>query len=470
MPFTIKSDNTQVSSIVRPQVFFKRKEVQPTPQVAYLNPDTRDSWQKEKQKKEIEAQKYVEEQEKVRQQTEKAVLGIAALGGLAAAQATPAGPYLDALLAGHSGVNLAIQNEEGTLGFNAETAMNTLGMIPFGFRMWNKAKTAVNPGQASLAGDPRYASSTGVSPKTITEYKNRRDRLAAHSVYKTPDINLIEDNVLREISWIPNDKIALSSNTVTTVQNAVRRMNEPLYREALNRYLQGLIDSGNIDRLNKINQAIIRVERARRVVNDPDVRHFQSYFAIPDDWASSNGYSFLDTGVSGITFATNGRAKAYVRKPANMLNTRSTTPLHENEHVYQMLMSPTGNWDDAFTPAQKALYNKVYRTLPTPTISASVNVVEKSTTNKELQRLIQDMYQREHGVVPNYWQLNKYIDELPDEVLIALFQKPVNGYHSDYLRYYMTEGYKDPDFIKNFRNILKFGPALATPVLMNNNQ
>jgi hypothetical protein len=86
-----------------------------------------------------------------------------------------------------------------------------------------------------------------------------------------------------------------------------------------------------------------------------------------------------------------------------MLNTRSTTPLHENEHVYQMLMSPTGNWDDAFTPAQKALYNKVYKTLPTPINSASIDIIEKSTTNKELQRLIQDMYQREHGVVPNYW-------------------------------------------------------------------
>lgn len=462
MPFTEeKKDNTYVSNIVRPQVLIKRKQAQPTPQVAYLSPDTRADWQKEKQKKEIEAQKYVEEQKKVRQQTGQAMLGIAALGGLAAAQATPAGPYLDALLAGQSGVNLAIQNQEGTLGFNAETALNTLGMIPFGFRMLKKTKTAV---------DPRQASSTGVSSDRISEYKNRRDMMVAHNVYKTPDVNIIEDNVLREIAWVPNDKISLSSNTFTTVQNAVRRMNEPLYREALTRYLQGLRNSGDIDRLNKINEAIARVEKARTVVNDPDVRHFQGYFAIPDDWASSNGYSFLSDGVAGITFANNGRAKAYVRNPSSMLNTRSTTPLHENEHVYQMLMSSTGNWNDALTPAQKALYNKVYRTLPTPTISASTDIVEKATTNKELQRLIQDMYQREHGVIPNYWQLNKYIDELPNEVLIALFYKPVNGYHSDYLRHYMTEGYKDPNFVKNFRNILKFGPVLATPVLMNNQQ
>lgn len=459
MPFTEKKDNTYVSSIVRPQVLIKRKQAQPTPQVTYLSPDTRADWQKRKIEKEIEAQKYVEEQKKIRQQTGQAMLGIAALGGLAAAQTTPAAPYIDALLAGQSGVNLAIQNQEGTLGFNAETALNTLGMFPFGWRMFKTVRPTLNY---------RYSSSTRVSPDKVSEYKNRKDRLVAHNTYKNPDVNLIEDNVLREIAWVPNDKVALTSNTFTTLQNAIRRMKEPLYREALTRYLQGLKNSGDIVKLNKINEAIARVEKARKVVNDPDVRYFQSYYAIPDDWASLDGYSFLSDDVSGIAVTKNGRTKAYVRNPTSMLDSKSTTPLHENEHVYQILMSPTGNWNDALTPAQKALYNKVYRTLPTPTISASTDVIEKSATNKELQRLIQDMYQREHGVIPNYWQLNKYIDELPNEVLIALFQRPVNGYHYDYLQHYIAEGYKDSEFIKNFRNILKFGPVLATPILMNN--
>lgn len=459
MPFTEKKDNTYVSSIVRPQVLIKRKQAQPTPQISYLSPDTRADWQKEKQKKEIEAQKYVEEQKKVRQQTEKVMLGIATLGGLAAAQTTPAAPYIDALLAGQSGVNLAIQNQEGTLGFNAETALNTLGMIPFGFRMFK----TVRPKLSS-----RYNISTEVSPDKVSEYKNRKARLVTYNTYKNPDINLIEDNVLREIAWVPNDKVALTSNTFTTLQNAIRRMREPLYREALTRYLQRLKNSGDIVKLNKINEAIARVEKARKVVNNPDVRHFQSYYAIPEDQALNDGYSFLGDGVAGVTFTGNGRAKAYVRNPTNMLDSKSAAPLHENEHVYQMLMSPTGKWNDALTSAQKALYNKVYRTLPSPSISASTEVIEKSATNKELQRLIQDMYQREHGLIPNYWQLNKYIDELPNEVLIALFQRPVNGYHYDYLQHYTTEGYKDPEFIKNFRTILKFGPMLATPILMNN--
>lgn len=460
MPFTEKNDNTYVSSIVRPQELIKRKPIQYTPQVAYLNPDTRADWQKEKQKKEIEAQKYVENQKKVRQQTGQVMLGLATLGGLAAAQATPVGPYIDALLAGQSGLNLAIQNQEGTLGFNSETALNTLGMLPLSWRMLKKV------GNVS----PKYAASTGVSPDKVSEYKSRRDRLVQHNIYKNPDLNIIEDNVLREIAWMPNDKIALTSNTFTTLQNAVRRMKEPLYLNALARYLQDLRKSGNITKLNKINEAISRIEKARSVVGDPEVGQFQSYFAIPDELASIDGYSFLKDHVSGITFAKDGKAKAYVRKPNEMLDTRSTTPLHENEHVYQMLMSPTGHWADALTPEQKALYDKVYRTLATPTNSGSADVVEKSATNKELQRLIQDMYQKEHGVVPNYWQLNKYIDDLPNEVLIALFQRPVNGYHYDYLQHYIAEGHKDTEFIKNFRNILKFGPALATPVLMNNQQ
>ena len=56
------------------------------------------------------------------------------LGGLALAQATPAAPYIDASFATLSAAQLADQADKGTLGFNAETGLNALGLIPLGIR------------------------------------------------------------------------------------------------------------------------------------------------------------------------------------------------------------------------------------------------------------------------------------------------------------------------------------------------
>lgn len=56
------------------------------------------------------------------------------LGGLAVAQATPAAPYIDAAFAANGGINLLKQSEEGTLGWNGETALNILQIVPFGIK------------------------------------------------------------------------------------------------------------------------------------------------------------------------------------------------------------------------------------------------------------------------------------------------------------------------------------------------
>lgn len=104
------------------------------PEQPQLSADTRSKKLKEEHDKEGRARQYVKDQKEVRKQTQQAVLGLAALGGLAVAQYTPAAPYVNAALAAHSGVNLAEQYHEGTLGFNTETALNTLGFTPYGIK------------------------------------------------------------------------------------------------------------------------------------------------------------------------------------------------------------------------------------------------------------------------------------------------------------------------------------------------
>lgn len=68
------------------------------------------------------------------------------LGGLALAQATPAAPWLDAAFATHGALRLAKQYEEGTLGWNGETALNTLQVLPFGVKGVRKIQPVVSDG------------------------------------------------------------------------------------------------------------------------------------------------------------------------------------------------------------------------------------------------------------------------------------------------------------------------------------
>lgn len=52
------------------------------------------------------------------------------LGGLAVAQVTPVAPYIDAVFAANGLYGLAKQADEGTLGLNLETGLNTLQILP----------------------------------------------------------------------------------------------------------------------------------------------------------------------------------------------------------------------------------------------------------------------------------------------------------------------------------------------------
>lgn len=106
----VKDKNESVSSEKRPAALVKKHS--------------------EEGKAKHDYQKHKEQEEKINQ----GILGAAALGGLALVQATPAAPYVDAALAAHGGIGLAKQANDGTLGFNTETAGHVLETLPLGIR------------------------------------------------------------------------------------------------------------------------------------------------------------------------------------------------------------------------------------------------------------------------------------------------------------------------------------------------
>lgn len=104
------------------------------PQQPVISADTRTQEQKEINRKAGELELYRQKEEEQKQLNRQIALGIGATGAIIGSQFTPAAPYVNAALAAHSAANLGAQYHEGTLGFNIETSLNTLGLTPYGVK------------------------------------------------------------------------------------------------------------------------------------------------------------------------------------------------------------------------------------------------------------------------------------------------------------------------------------------------
>lgn len=99
-----------------------------------VSEDKRSKKQRDKESKQGEAIHNQQQRKELESKVNKGIWTGIGLVGLALAQATPAAPYLDAAFATHGALGLAKQADEGTLGLNLETGLNTLQVLPFGIR------------------------------------------------------------------------------------------------------------------------------------------------------------------------------------------------------------------------------------------------------------------------------------------------------------------------------------------------
>lgn len=97
------------------------------PKMSVITADNRSKWQRAQDDKKTKAWLAAEHKKDIDQKVTNYMLLPA---GILLAQATPAAPYVNATLFAHSTNNLHDQYQNGTLGFNLETGMNTLGLIP----------------------------------------------------------------------------------------------------------------------------------------------------------------------------------------------------------------------------------------------------------------------------------------------------------------------------------------------------
>ena len=152
-----RQDNTQVRRPILQERIYKASpakqiesylKIYGVPQQPVLGADTRTPEQKETNRKAGELELYRQKEKEKKQAERQLALGLGTTAAVIGSQFTPAAPYINAALATHSGINLAEQYHEGTLGFNTETALNTLGFTPYGIKALPYLKTSgVKTGQ-----------------------------------------------------------------------------------------------------------------------------------------------------------------------------------------------------------------------------------------------------------------------------------------------------------------------------------
>lgn len=147
--FVAKRDGTRVVPIevhekvkMTPEQILRSKGLVPRQQTI------REDKRTESQRKEDDRQGRMKYNDQKRKEEEAKInrgiwTGIG-LGGLALAQATPAAPYIDGLMAAHGAYGLGKQADEGTLGLNIETAGHVLETIPVGVKLVPKAVKTVD--------------------------------------------------------------------------------------------------------------------------------------------------------------------------------------------------------------------------------------------------------------------------------------------------------------------------------------
>lgn len=188
-----RQDNTQVRRPVLQKRFQKASpakqiesylQIYGVPQQPVLSSDTRTPEQKEANRKAGELEIYRQKEEEQKQTNRQLALGLGTTAAVIGSQFTPAAPWVNAAIAANSGVNLAVQHQEGTLGFNTETALNTIGVTFPGFKYIGKWRPFLPKGTPTTVyrqGNPEmlddYLKSGMVRPisKELVDAKRAQD-------------------------------------------------------------------------------------------------------------------------------------------------------------------------------------------------------------------------------------------------------------------------------------------------------
>lgn len=127
---------------------------------------------------------------------------------------------------------------------------------------------------------------------------------------------------------------------------------------------------------------------------------------------------------------------------------------HEMEHVLQRKRWFPGS----YLPEQENLLNKAY---PHSKVKTEAHkILEKGAVNNQLRTLIIDDFKQKNGRYPSVSELQKYIDDFPNDQLSHLLSSWTNLYGREYVQNNAN--------MKLVKQALKYIGVLTTPLMFNN--
>lgn len=249
-----------------------------------------------------------------------------------------------------------------------------------------KTKTLVG-----IDGNP-YRVNIGVSDDALDQY------IADSMIYgpetrTIPDQYLLDQNVLRQLSWAPES----TKQTLTDLALTGKTSNST-----------ALLKVPFKDKINALN-AYSRAIKTQKV--KPVVKNYQS---MPKSEMEELHYLPIADNVQGVTT----KSGSYVK---DLYNSNSTA-LHEGTHFIQNAVP--------YSKGQKELLRRAYPLPQTLENTDSKLVEEMGATNAEFRRKIASLV----GGKPTYEQLNSQINRLTDNQIYKLFTNfKANGYMDDYI-------------------------------------
>lgn len=289
----------------------------------------------------------------------------------------------------------------------------------------------------SITAPPKYTNRTltGIDGKTYRVANNvsqdALDQYIADRMVYTPEtktipkVQLIEQNVGREIKWAPESTQAMVKEAIT--KSKPLNLNKVKLTER---------------RPTKI--AYNRAKRAQKVVQDPKVRTYSNMQSMPEKELASYDYAPIAENIQGV-HTPSGNYLNDIYGP-----NASSTALHEATHGYQELLP--------YSTKQKKLLQKTYLLPENPKHYESGLVDEMGATNAEFRGYLQDYFKTD--------SFDSQINNLTDQQVFNLFTKfKPNDYMSDYV-----EGLKNlqniSEWAKNFRKAQIMVPV-STGLLYN---
>lgn len=284
----------------------------------------------------------------------------------------------------------------------------------------------------------QYNVDNSISPDMFVDYLSKRKLPRDEFTLSPADQNLIKMNNKRQIYWIPNKDLQ------KIVGNNLKNNVETSDKEILQHITPD--DTKTMDIVDFINNG-----------KDFNKFNYSSYKDIPIEKLQPDNFKDLVT-TSGIRYNT---GDVYVNK----LFGNDTTPIHEIEHQFQAKISGLDNPDKAFSKDQIDAYNQAY---PSKEYN---DVTEKSATNKQFQKIIHDEFLKS-GQEDNLYNFNQYINNIPNNKLADTFlsREPINSYHEDFQDQVMNNPNNQNQWIDKFREMLKYGTAVAAPISILNNK